>query len=178
MLAPPELLRKRHIMKLLAQSYRILLGSLAVLGGLAIIALMMHVVVDVVMRNAANKPIPATYEIVTHYYMIALAFVPLAWVERGGGMVQVEVIDSFLGPTALRLSNMLVALISTVIYGALAWFTLKTAIGNYHTGTFILAQKVSVPTWPAYFFLPIGFALAALVTFSRLFQSQTESHTP
>jgi TRAP-type C4-dicarboxylate transport system permease small subunit len=68
-----------------------LLALLAIIGALAIGALMLHVFADVVLRNVSNKPIPATYEIVTNYYMIALAFIPLAWVERGGGMVQVEV---------------------------------------------------------------------------------------
>ena len=43
---------------------------------LAIVAMMLHVIVDVILRNVSNTPIPATYEIVTKYYMIALAFVP------------------------------------------------------------------------------------------------------
>lgn len=152
-----------------------LLTLLAVIGALAIGALMMHVFGDVVLRNAANSPIPATYEIVTNYYMIALAFIPLAWVERGGGMVQVEVIDSFMSRRMLNWSDRLVALISTLIYGALAFFTFESALKNMEAGTFVMAQSVPVPTWPAYFLVPLGFGLAALVTAIRMISGTSEA---
>ena len=58
--------------------------------------------------------------------MIAMAFIPLAWVERGGGMVQVEVLEGFLNTDASAHGRTFLSLIlSTVIYLALAWFTLK-----------------------------------------------------
>ena len=155
-------------MRLLYRLQDGLLALLALIGALAIVTLMAHVVTDVVLRNTTNAPIPATYEIVTNYYMIALAFVPLAWVERRGGMVQVEVIEPFLGPQALVWSDRLVALISTVIYGALTWVTWLTAVKNFETGVFVMAQNLAVPTWPAYFLVPLGFGLAALTTFIRM----------
>ena len=161
-------------MRMLSRVQDGLLALLALIGALAIVTLMIHVVADVAMRNTTNTPIPATFEIVTHYYMIALAFIPLAWVERGGGMVQVEVIEPFLNETARHWSDRLVALISTVIYGALAWVTLGTALKNFATGTFVMAQNVPVPTWPAYFLLPLGFALAALITLLRIFAPKPE----
>ncbi|KMK66554.1 TRAP transporter small permease [Puniceibacterium sp. IMCC21224] len=151
------------------------LDLLAVLGGLAILTLMIHVVADVAMRNLLNQPIPATYEVVTHYYMIALAFLPLAWLERRRGMVQVEVLEPLMSPALLRLSDRFVALLSTVIYAALAWVTWKTALGNYATGTFVLAQNVAVPTWPAYFLPPLGFALAAAVTAVRILSPEQDN---
>ena len=63
-------------MRLLLRVQDGLLTVLALIGALAIITLMLHVVTDVVLRNTVNAPIPATYEIVTHYYMIAAAFIP------------------------------------------------------------------------------------------------------
>lgn len=152
-----------------------LLTLLAVIGALAIGALMLHVFTDVILRNVSNTPIPATYEIVTNYYMIALAFIPLAWVERGGGMVQVEVIDSFMSRPMLKWSDRLVALISTLIYGALAWFTMESALKNMASGTFVMAQSVPVPTWPAYFLVPLGFGLAGLVTAIRMITATPEA---
>lgn len=148
-----------------------LLSALAVIGAVAVGFLTLHVVADVVLRNVANRPIPATYEIVTNYYMIAMAFVPLAWVERGGGMIQVEAIEPLLSARMRRWSDLFVAAFSTVIYGALAWFTLQAALKNFAVGTFVLAQNTPVPTWPAHFLLPIGFGLAGLVTLTRLFET-------
>lgn len=162
-------------MRLLFSVQDVLLKLLALIGAVAIITLMLHVVTDVVLRNTINMPIPATFEIVTHYYMIAAAFIPLAWVERGGGMVQVEVIETFLGPRALAWSDRLVSLISTVIYGALAWVTWIVALRNFDSGTFVLAQSLRVPTWPAYFLVPLGFGLATLVTAIRMFVPKQET---
>lgn len=144
------------------------LALLAVIGALATLALMAHVALDITLRNALNRPVPATFEIVTHYYMVALAFIPLAWVERSGGMVQVEVLEGFLSPRMLRLSDRIVALICTLVYLALAWVTLKVALTNTHRGTFVVSNSLRVPTWPAYWLPPLGFGLAGLVTFIRL----------
>lgn len=151
------------------------LGVLAFIGALAILALMVHIMTDVTLRNAINQPVPATYEIVTNYYMVALAFIPLAWVEKGGGMVNVEVIEPFLGPTGLWVSDKLVALISTLIYFSLAWVTLEASFKTFATGSFVLAQNIPIPTWPAYFLPPLGFGLAGLVTLIRLFDPFSEA---
>ncbi|MCI5077066.1 TRAP transporter small permease [Oricola sp.] len=161
-------------MRMLSRVQNGLLALLALIGALAILTLMIHVVTDVVLRNTVNTPIPATYEIVTNYYMVALAFIPLAWVERGGGMVQVEVIDPFLNDHTRHWSDRLVALISTVIYAGLTWVTFLTAMKNFKTGTFVMAQNVSLPTWPAYYLPPLGFALATLIVALRIIQPKAE----
>lgn len=156
-------------MRLLSRISDALMAALAVIGAIAILALMVHIMADVVLRNTLNQPVPATYEIVTNYYMVALAFIPLAWLERSGGMVSVEVIEPLLGARAIWLSDRLVALISTAIYGTLAWVTFGASLKTFAAGTFVLAQNVPIPTWPAYFLPPLGFLLAALVTLMRLF---------
>ncbi len=144
------------------------LQGLAVIGSLAILTLMLHVTTDVVLRNTINQPVPATYEIVTNYYMIALAFIPLAWVEKSGGMVNVEAVEPFLSPRLLWLSDRLVAVLSTLIYLALAWVTFEASLKTWEAGTFVLAQNIPIPTWPASFLPPLGFALAASVTAARI----------
>ena len=150
------------------------LALLAVLGAVATLALMLHVAVDITLRNLFNAPVPATFEVVTNYYMVALAFIPLAWVEKSGGMVQVEVIDGFLSPGVKRLSDRIVSLISTVVYGVLAWVTLAVALRNTAIGSYLIANHTRVLTWPAYWIPPLGFGLAALVTAIRLFAPKTD----
>lgn len=144
------------------------LSLLAVLGAVATLALMLHVAADITLRNLTNQPIPATFEVVTNYYMVALAFIPLAWVEKSGGMVQVEIIDGALSPFMKRLSDRLVALISTLVYAVLAWVTLQVALRNSAIGSYLMANSVRVLTWPAFWIPPVGFGLAALVTFIKL----------
>ncbi|MCA2011288.1 TRAP transporter small permease [Cereibacter sphaeroides] len=144
------------------------LAFLAVLGAIATLALMAHVAVDITLRNLFNQPVPATFEVVTHYYMVSLAFIPLAWVEKSGAMVSVEFIDGFLSPRTKRVSDRIVSLITTLVYLVLAWVTLQTALSNTARGSFLMANQTRVFTWPAYWIPPLGFGLAALVTFIRL----------
>ncbi|MFZ2100405.1 MAG: TRAP transporter small permease [Oricola sp.] len=150
------------------------LSLLAFLGAIATLALMLHVAVDITLRNLVNRPVPATFEIVTNYYMVALAFIPLAWIEKQGGMVQVEIIDGFLSPRMRLLSDRVVALVSMLVYGVLAWVTLQVALRNSAIGSYLLTNNVRVLTWPAYWIPPVGFALAALTTFIRLISPAEE----
>ena len=137
------------------------------MGALGVLALLVHVFVDVVTRNLVGRPIPATNEIVSHYYMVLIAFLPLAWVERGRAMVSVELLDIVLSDTLKRLSDVLVALLATAIYAALAWVTWKTALSNWRIGAFVDVLGYRVPIWPTYFLPPVGFFLAGLVTLLR-----------
>lgn len=162
-------------MRRLRQTSDALLTGLAVIGAIATVLLMLHVFADVLMRNLYNRPIPATFEVVTNYYMIALAFIPLAWVERSGGMVQVEVINGALSPGMMRLSNALVALISAVIYAVLAWVTWSVAMRNMGIGSYVMTNEIRVPTWPAYWLPPLGFTLAAAVSALRLIDPRGEA---
>lgn len=152
----------------LAQLRDLFLAGLALIGAIATLGLMVHVGVDILLRNVMNQPIPATYEIVVNYYMVALAFVPLAWVEKSGGMVQVEVINGLLSPAMMRASDVLVAAFSALVYAVLAWVTWQVAVRNTAVGSFVLANQMRVPTWPAYWLPPIGFVLAALAAALRL----------
>ena len=138
------------------------LSLLALLGAVATLMLMLHVAADIVMRNVWNAPIPATWEVVTHYYMVSLAFIPLAWVEKTGGMVQVEVINGALSPTMMKISDLIVVVITVVIYATLAWVTYRAAVGRTNVGAFVMANQVRVITWPAYWIPPLGFGLAAV----------------
>lgn len=141
-----------------------LTAALAAIGALV---MMVHICAEVISRNLFGAPIPATVEIVSQYYMVLLAFLPIVWLERRGGMVSVEVLDFLMTPAMLRWSDVLVSLVSAVIYAGLAYTTWLVALKNYATGTFVMALEVIVPTWPTYFLPPLGFALAVLVTLLR-----------
>jgi TRAP-type C4-dicarboxylate transport system permease small subunit len=100
--------------------------------------------------------------------MVALAFFPVAWVERQGGMVSVEIIDMVLPEAGVRVLQRFVALISALVYGALTWFTWTAAVKNWETGTYDLIHDIYLPLWPGYFLLPAGFAVATLVALLRV----------
>ncbi len=141
--------------------------SLALVGSLGVLALLVHVALDVGMRNLFGKPIPATNEIASRYYMVLIAFLPLGWIEQRDAMVKVELVDTFT-PRQLGLAtNGLVALLASVIYAAISWVTWGDAIKNWQVGSFVDVLGHQLPVWPSYFLPPIGFFLAAGVTLLR-----------
>ncbi len=139
-------------------------AAIAAAGALVMV---LHICAEVVSRNLFGAPIPATVEIVSQYYMVVLAFLPLAWLERRRGMVSVEATDFLLTPAMRRWSDVVIALVSAVIYAGLAYTTWLVALKNFASGTFVTALDVAVPTWPTYFLPPLGFGLAVLVTLAR-----------
>jgi TRAP-type transport system periplasmic protein len=66
---------------------------------------------DVATRNLCRRPIPATNEIVSRYYMVLIAFLPLAWVERRAAWSRWSCSTAMLSPRARRISDALVALL-------------------------------------------------------------------
>ena len=67
-----------------------------------------HEMGEVMLRTAFKLTIPGTEETVSAYYMIACAFLPLAWVQRGRAHVSVEVFTLWMPPRMLALLDGLV----------------------------------------------------------------------
>ena len=64
-------------MKTLGRLLSRVIDSMTVISGLAIALMMIHITLDVVMRNFFNYPLPGTITIVSYYYMAITAFMPL-----------------------------------------------------------------------------------------------------
>ena len=151
------------------------LAALAWIGGAAVLLLTLHVGLRVIAREGFGGEIPMTYEIVTKYYMLGIAFLAIGWVERQDGMVSVELIDNVLGPRQKVWLGRFVALFSFVIYAGLAYVTWLAALKHYATGSYVLVLDIYLPLWPGHFVLPFGFAIAALAVGARLFAPARET---
>jgi TRAP-type C4-dicarboxylate transport system permease small subunit len=142
--------------------------GLALLGTLGILLMVVHITLDVVLRSTLSISIPATLELVTRYYLITLALLPLGWVEWRRNMISVEALEGMMSPGLIRISDVLVSLLSAAIYGTLAVATWGKAMEQYQIGAYVMSLNVPMPVWPTYFVLPVAFALAALVCVVRL----------
>lgn len=150
--------------------------ALALLGTLGILAMMVHIAADVVLRSAFSFAIPATLELVTRYYMIMLALLPLGWVEWNRNMIMVEAFSRLYGDLGVRLIDALVSLLSAGIYLILALGTWDKAVEQFRSGAYILALDTQIAVWPTYFVLPVTFVLATLVCLVRAPLALRDSH--
>ncbi|ERS11359.1 TRAP transporter small permease [Alloalcanivorax xenomutans] len=132
-------------------------------GGLAIALMMVHISLDVLLRYLFSTPIPGTITYVSNYYMIVAAFLPLAYAEKLGAHISVEVVTERL-PQRIQfhLAHWLI-LLSAIILGFMAVKTWLEAVTRYEMGAALVEGGTSIIIWPGYFVLPIGLGLMVLM---------------
>ena len=107
------------------------------LGALAVVAMMIHISIDVFLRNLFRFSMNTVPEVVSRYYMTALAFLPLGWLELRRQMISVELLDFALTPTLRRISDIAVLLVASGVYGLLAWTNWGKAFSETRVGTLV-----------------------------------------
>ncbi|MEO8241921.1 MAG: TRAP transporter small permease [bacterium] len=136
--------------------------GMAVIGAMAVLVMMLHICLDVLLRNVFRIALLSTSELVARYYMVAVAFLPLGWIELRRDMVSVELVDAALSPLMKWLSDLSVLLAGAAIYGTVAWTNWVAAFENYRRGTFVEFNETHLAVWHSYFLPPLGFTLATL----------------
>lgn len=149
---------------------RAMAGMIRVLtwvGMLAIILMMLQITIDVAGKFLFNAPIPATISMVSNYYMVVVAFIPLAYVETRNDHITVEVLTEFLPRSARYHLYSWTYILSATVFGLLAYKTWQEAGNAYNAGSFMIEQGFKVITWPSYYLLPIGTGLMTAVLIYR-----------
>lgn len=132
-------------------------------GAIAVVAMMLHISLDVALRNLFRISMNTVPEIVARYYMTALAFLPLGWLELRRQMISVELLDFALSDRARRISDAMVMALAAIAYGLLAWTNWDKAISETRVGTLVEIATYKMPVWHSFYFAPVGFTLAALI---------------
>jgi TRAP-type C4-dicarboxylate transport system permease small subunit len=138
------------------------------IAGAALVAMMLHITADVVATNLFGSPLPLTNATVTQYYMICVAYLPLAAAELRGSHVSVDFFVNRMPPRPRAAVAVAVQLLGTGIYGALAVQAWQLATEKLARNAFLMEQTTRVTTWPSYFVIPAGFGLIAALLALRL----------
>ena len=141
-----------------------LISGTSTIAGIMVLMLIGHVTLDVIMRFFFSTPLNATILYVSAFYMVAIAFLPLAAVEQRDGHIAVELlvekfptkIQSFLSGLAL--------LLTLIVTTTVAIHTGDEALAKYLGGAFSIKAGGKIITWPTYLALPLGFGLMAIVS--------------
>ena len=149
-------------MKALSKAVVWLSRFFAYTGAAAVVGMMLLICFDVAMRNIFRISWNPTPEIVARYFMVAIAFLPLSWLELKKQMIQVELIEFAMTPRITRWSDLSVMLVSTLVYGVLAYVTWGKAFKEASSGTLVEIGTVMMPVWHSFFLPPIGFSLGCI----------------
>ncbi|NDV00953.1 TRAP transporter small permease [Pseudoroseicyclus tamaricis] len=136
--------------------------ALAYVGTAAVVAMMLHICLDVALRNLFNIAMNTTPEIVARYYMTGIAFLPLAWLELRRQMISVELLEFAMTDRLRRQSDVVVMIVASLVYVALAWGAWPKALKEARSGTFVELVSLQFEVWHSYFIPAVGFSLAAV----------------
>jgi TRAP-type C4-dicarboxylate transport system permease small subunit len=131
--------------------------------------MMMHVTLDVAGRVLFNLPLPSTIEIVSGYYMVAITFLPLAYVSRGEGQIVVELFTRGLSARSLLRFSVVVNAITIAYLSLVTWKTAEMAIEQTLEGENWESASGFISIWPSRWALPIGFGTMAVFILYRTY---------
>jgi TRAP-type C4-dicarboxylate transport system permease small subunit len=139
----------------------------SVLAGILVALMMLQISADVIARYIFGAPLPATLIFVSHYYMLAVIFLPQALPERTNSHISVEIITELLPARIQHHLASWIHLLCAVVYGMISWASWGEAVAKFRTKATIIENALVVPIWPGYFIIPIGCALMCAVLIYR-----------
>ncbi len=155
----------------------------AFVGGVILMAMMLQITIDVFMRNLVGAGFPATADMVSRYYMVAISFLPLAMTQVADRHIEATIFTDKLRGGARRAVLMLGTALGLAAFGLLAWGTAAEAMKQTTRRAYVEAGTIHFPTWPSYWILPLAAVLMLAVLcirFVRLVRGEPVegSHDP
>lgn len=137
-------------------------------GAIAVLAMMLHVTADVLMKVALNQPIMGTLEIVSFVYMVGCTFLPLAHVQLSRTLIIVEVFTQNLAPEKNLRFDIGAAVLTVAYLFLLAIMGAVVAVAKTGIGEAQDATYFDLPVWPMRWVFCISCGLAALIALYQL----------
>lgn len=137
----------------------------ALISGLAVFALMLLAVVSVGGRNAANAPLPGYVDWIEQA-MPLIAVMGIAYVQREGGHIRMDILISRLRGRALWLFELISVLLILLLMLALVWGSWAHFSRSFDFNAPLWSRDSSIdiglPVWPAKLLVPAAFSVLCL----------------
>ncbi|SFC28336.1 TRAP transporter small permease subunit [Tropicimonas isoalkanivorans] len=138
------------------------------LGGVCVVVLTLHVVADVFMKYAFHRPIVGTLEIVSWYYMVGIAFLPVAWVQLKRQHLMVEMFTMGMSPRSTAVLDAVVGILALIYVAVLTFLVFEEAVVATSRNEIQDVTFFDMPVWPARWILFAGFASMTIVIFYQV----------
>ncbi len=144
---------------------------LALLGGLAVFALMLLAVVSVSGRNMFNHPLPGYVDWIEQA-MPLIAFIGISYTQRLGGHIRMDILVGKLKGRPLWLVEFVSTLIMLILMLLLVWGSFAHFQRAFDFGAPLWSRDSSLdirlPMWPAKLIVPMAFSVLSLRLFLQL----------
>ena len=149
-----------------SRCYAHLENLLNAVSAVSIVALMLFAVVQVVGRKVFNAPVFGYIDWVEQI-MVLFAFIGVAYCQREGGHVRMELVITNFRHRLLWLVEVIGIVIGLFIIGILIFTSFDHFLRAYEIGDSTI--NAELPVWPAKLVIPIAFASLWLRLFLQLF---------
>lgn len=150
---------------------------LLVFGTIGILMMAVHVTLDVGGRVTISRPLYATTEIVSFYYMVAVVCLPLAYIELRDDHITVDLFYQH-APLWLKKIIFVFACLATAAFFGLftyqSWLDSLRAMASRE----VIMGHAFIEIWPSRFFMPLGFGLLTVAALLRAAKALVSSGLP
>ncbi len=140
--------------------------ALAAVAGIALIAMMLFTVADMVLRGL-GRPIAGSYEVIGWLSATAMALA-LGYAQLHKGHIAIDLVVERLGPRSRAAVDAVMALASLLLFVAVAWYVGSYGVVLHESGS--LSETLKAIVYPWVYVVAIGcggLAVALLVDFLR-----------
>jgi len=144
---------------------RVISQKLHFLSGMAIVAMMAIMALDVIARYALKTSLLDTIEI-SSMFLGAVTSLALVSVTKEEEHIRFSLLIDRLSTRTQNLAKAVTLVISAALFSMLTWQTTIRAIASVRSGEFI--GSLEIPLWPGRFLFALGCFLTALVLLTQL----------
>jgi TRAP-type C4-dicarboxylate transport system permease small subunit len=140
-------------------------GWLALVSGMAVFALMLLAVYSVGGRNMMNSPVRGYVDWI-EVTMPLIAFMGIAYTQRDGGHIRMDILIARLKGRALWIAEFLTTLAILVLILLLIWGAWSHFGRSFDWSAPLFSRDstidIKLPLWPAKLLVPVAFSVLAL----------------
>lgn len=165
MASPSNILEDNTLLSRFDRALFWLETKLALLGGLAVFSLMVLAVVSVGGRNFANAPLPGYVDWIEQT-MPLIAFVGVAYTQRLGGHIRMDIVIGRLRGRPLWLVELISTLVMLALMLLLVWGTYSHFLRAFDFSAPLWSRDssmdIGIPLWPSKLIVSVGFSVLSL----------------
>lgn len=144
---------------------------LALVSGLAVFGLVLLAVISVSGRNIFNQPIPGYVDWIEQA-MPLIAFMGIAYVQRLGGHIRMDILVGRLKGRTLWVVEFITTLAMFILMALIVWGTFSHFQRSFDISAPLWSRDSSLdirlPLWPMKLLIPVAFSVLVLRLFLQL----------
>jgi len=156
----------------------------ALLSGLAVFSLMILAVVSVTGRHTINQPLPGYVDWIEQA-MPLIAFMGVAYTQRDGGHIRMDILVGFLKGRSLWAVEFITAFLMLAVMILIIWGSWSHFGRSFDFSAPLWSRDssidIAIPLWPAKLLAPVAFSVLSLrlvlqlMAYARAFIDNTDS---